>query len=159
MEKVKEIFTKAKNVIVENKKVSITVGVALCLILVVSVVTISIGFSKKNKELTPEEKVTQAMEEIGTDFYQNFYYKQIGSDDTSRANFLKKFESQGIKVTLDNLTRYVPKEEENANKKEENLKVIDGSKCDKDVTKVVIYPQDPYGKDDFKIEVQLECEF
>ena len=158
MEKVKEIFTKAKKVIIENKKVSITVGVALCLILVVGIVTFSIGLSMKNKELTSEEKVTQAMEEIGKDFYENFYYKQIGSDETSRANFLKKFETQGIKVTYDNLSRYVPKEEESANKKEKNSKIVEEFNCDKDVTKVVIYPQDPYGKEDYKIEVQLECE-
>ena len=32
-------------------------------------------------------------------------------------------------------------------------------KCDKKNTRVIIYPQKPYGKTDYKVKIELDCGF
>ena len=46
---------------------------------------------------------------MGKDFYENFYYEQVGSTDEERADFLSKYESIGIKINLDKSTMTVNK--------------------------------------------------
>ena len=41
---------------------------------------------------------------------------------------------------------------------DKNKEVIDEfTGCDKNKTKVIFYPEDPYGKTDYKIETELSC--
>ena len=94
---------------------------------------------------------------MGKDFYENFYYEQVGSTDEERADFLSKYESIGIKINLDNLSRYG--ENKNADEISKFVNQKTKKACDKTNTKVVIYPQKPYNKTSYKIETQLDCGF
>ena len=94
---------------------------------------------------------------MGKDFYENFYYEQVGSTNEERANFLSKYESIGIKINLDNLSRY--DNNKNADKLNEFVNKKTNKSCDKVNTKVTIYPKKPYNKTSYKIETQLDCGF
>ncbi len=154
MEKVKEFFSTLVEYAKNNKKqVGIIAGVLLVVILAVTI-TINVTNSKKE---TQEDKLNTTLKELGKDFYENFYYPQVGSDDSSRATFLEKFSTIGIKVNLDNLSRYNGKDVESKIAEFKNEK--SGEDCDKENTKVTIYPKDPYGKEDYTIEVTLVCGF
>ena len=89
-----------KNIKLNKKSITIILS---CLIVVIAAIVICILFFNKNNQ---EKILTNKLGEMGTEFYEEFYYNQIGSNDEERSNFLKKFESTGIKVNLDNLSRY-----------------------------------------------------
>ena len=134
-----------------NGIICIVIGVVLVVVLIVAACFM---FIKKGGQ---EASLSKSLESMGKDFYENFYYEQVGSTDEERADFLSKYESIGIKINLDNLSRY----NENKNADEISKFVNEKTKkaCDKTNTKVVIYPQKPYNKTSYKIETQLDCGF
>ena len=93
--------------------------------------------------------------EMGRSFYENFYYEQVGSSADERSTLLSKFTDIGIKVDLDNLSRY-----NNGEFKDEISKFKNKNEdCNKTNTKVVIYPKSPYGKTDYTVSTELDCGF
>lgn len=118
---------------------------------VVILLSMFIIFKKTNKE-DELEILLEQFEKIGVDFYENFYYQQIGSTQEEVEQFLEKYNTIGIKINLDNLSRY---------KTEENSETIEKliEKCNKQNTKVIIYPEEPYEQNSYKTEVATECNF
>lgn len=111
-----------------------------------------------------EEKLTKILTELGSDFYENFYCNQVGKTDEERVAFLKRFEEIGIKISLDNLARYKVDGDDAKNAEiEEKVKLFvnksTSKECNKDDTKVTIYPQSPYSNTSYKIEANLDCGF
>ena len=140
-------MNKVKEFIKNNRKI---VYIAL-IVLVVVIAGIGITFAFSGNE---EKKLTSELETLGKNFYENFYYEQIGSNDEERANFLSKYSTIGIKVDLDNLARTLD------NKDEVLAKFVNSKtkqECNKTNSKITIYPQDPYGKSNYKLEVTLDC--
>lgn len=135
-----------------NKKMIIIPAIILVIVLVVVLILI-FGGNKKSQQVT----LTNELKELGVDFYENFYYKQVGSNDEERNKFLEKYKDIGIKVNLDNLSRYNGKDSEVVLKKFVNKKTKKA--CNKNLTQVIIYPQEPYTQNSYKIEVLLECGF
>lgn len=135
----------------KNKKIIIICSVIVAIILAILI------FSLLAKGDSQEKKLTEKMETMGRQFYEEFYYEQVGKSEEEKKSFVKKYETIGIKVSLSNLSRY------NTQNSEEILKEFVNSKtkesCDKDNSKVIIYPQSPYEKNNYKIEVKLECGF
>ena len=74
-----------------------------------------------------------------------------------RVEFVKKYGSIGIKVNLDNLSRYSGDGVAERVGQFKNDKTNED--CDKENTKVTIYPKEPYGKSDYTIEAVLVCGF
>lgn len=149
----KEVFNKVKdffkNFFSKKRNVIITSVVAGVLVIAI-VLIILLGANNQEKKLTSE------LESIGRNFYEEFYYSQIGSNDEERASFLSKYSTIGIKVDLENLARTLD------NKDEELAKFVNNKtkqSCHLTNSKVTIYPQDPYGKTDYKIDVTLDCGF
>lgn len=141
-----------KNLKLNNKNIMIMAGAVIGIIVIV-IVLISIISNGDNSQ---QKQLEKRMEELGQDFYENFYYKQLGTTD-DREDFLKKYETLGIKVNLDNLARYNKDDTEEILKEFVNKKT--DKQCDKLNSKVVIYPQDPYKQTSYKIEVKLDCGF
>ena len=83
----------------ENKKIKILVSL---IIIVILVVTVTMIFLKRSNE----EELNTSLKEMGKNFYENFYYEQIGSSSDERNALLSKFTTIGIKVDLENLGRY-----------------------------------------------------
>lgn len=136
------------NVAEKKNRKFLIIGIIIVLILVAVLVVFLVFFNKENKEA----KLNNLLVELGSEFYTNFYYEQLGE---TKEDTLKNFTEIGIKVDLDNLSRY--------NKELNSEKIAEfknnGNDCDKANTKVVIYPKDPYGKNDFTIDTILVCGF
>lgn len=133
-----------------NKKVLMLIGVILIAVIIVSLV---LGLSKGKK--SQKEILTSELEALGIDFYENFYYDQISSDEDERIEFLKKYKDIGIKINLDNLSRFKTDETKKILKKFVNDKTK--KECDKTNSMVIIYPKKPYEKDSYSIDVVLDC--
>lgn len=133
----------------QNKK---TIGIIIgCIVIIALIVLAIFAFKNFNKV-----NLDKSLINMGKDFYENFYYNQIGKDDAEKKEFLQKYESIGIKVSLDNLERYDSGKNKEEVAKFKNEKT--GKECDKTNTMVVIYPQDPYEKTSYRIESILSCE-
>lgn len=134
-----------------NMKALAIIGV----IIVIIVVLVSLIFIKPFEGKSQEEKLTDRLEELGKDFYENFYYNQISKDDKEREEFLEKYTDIGIKINLDNLSRF--KVEETKKIVKEFINDETKKECDKVNSMVVIYPKKPYEKKSYKVDVILDC--
>lgn len=185
---VKKGFTKLVELCKSHKKAAI--GVACALVILIGCVFVIPSLSKPSDEKVVKDRIS----DLGVTFYEDFYYKSSGNgDNDKRTEFLSKYQSMGIKVSLENLIRYyvttdkykeafttisvkktdsderVDKEVKDASITErveslENTWFKVGKKgkeklCDVDNTKVIIYPQEPYGEKDYKMEVVTVCGF
>lgn len=92
------------------------------------------------------------LKQEGKKFYEDFYYKQVGNSDTERVNKVKQYSQIGIKVDLRNLNNY----KEGINEEDDTFEYM-YDHCDIDNTKIIIYPEFPYGKEDYRIETELNC--
>lgn len=147
MNKIKKILKK----IFKNKIVLIVLGVILIAAIILFMV---FGFRKEESQSV---ELSNNLKELGVEFYEDFYYKQIGKDDKERKEFLEKYKDIGIKINLDSLSRYKKEETEEILKQFVNNKTK--KECDKTNSMVVIYPKNPYGQNDYKIDAQLVCGF
>lgn len=136
----------------KDKKKCLIAGIGL-IALVAIIILVIVLLSGNSKE----ETLKKYMKEMGVSFYEDLYYEQIGKNDEERAKFLKNYTDLGIKINLDGLSRY--KEEENKEKLEAFKNPKTNEACNNKDTKVIIYPQEPYGKKDYRMEVILECGF
>ncbi len=104
-----------------------------------------------------KKELESSLKEMGIEFYENFYYEQVGTSIDERTNLLSKYTDIGIKVDLDNLERY------NSGKFKDKISEFKNArtneKCSRTDTKVIIYPKSPYQKKDYKIEIRLDCGF
>lgn len=148
--KVKEMTKDEKR----NKMVFIC-GIAVALV-IVFVIVFCLTTGGKNKSL--EDQLSDSLTKMGKEFYTEFYYVEISKDKsaTEISDNLSKFKDIGIKINLDNLSRY----NDGANKEEiAKFKNENGKACDMTNTRAIIYPASPYGKDDYTIKVELDCDF
>lgn len=137
-----------------SKKNYLIIG-GIILLLIIIVISILLIFNKK--EVNEEEKLTQELKSLGIEFYEDFYYRQIGTTDDERKEFLEKYKDIGIKVSLDNLARYKTDETDDILAKFVNSKT--NEECDKTSSMVIIYPKESYSKTDYTIDAILSCGF
>lgn len=141
--------------LLENSKIKI--GLLSCgIILIIVLIILAIKFLLTDKN-NQKKELTELLTEMSSEFYEDFYYNQIGSTLEEKANFLKKYETIGIKINLDNLSRY--NSENNNEKIKKFINEKTKKECNKDNTKAFIYPKDPYEKGSYKIEIVLDCGF
>ena len=144
---------KIENLKLNKKRVLLVGGIVLVVILLVVVLILILGGNKNNQSQT----LSSSLKELGIDFYEDFYYKQVGSTDEERKEFLEKYKDIGIKISLDSLSRH------NKEKTDEILAEFvnkeTGEECDRTNSIVVIYPKDPYGKKDYSVDAVLVCGF
>lgn len=126
------------------------------IVLAVVVIAVVLSFILLRGGESQEKKLENLLKDIGTEFYEEFYYKQIASDDEKRTEFLKKYKDIGIKVSLDNLSRY-KKEEESSKILKPFVNSETKEECDKTNTMVIVYPKEPYGQTDYTIDTNLVC--
>jgi len=101
------------------------------------------------------------LRDLASDFYANFYYSQLETayDDDKLKEFLAKYTETGIKINLDNLSRYSSENYDTAKEAQAFVNNKTDEKCDLAQTQATIYPQSPFSKNDFDITVQLSCGF
>ena len=116
--------------------------IALCVILFVV-------FRPKNGETRINNDTFQdELEKIGADFYENYYYSNLSEEEKVK---LSNYTDNGIRIDITNLVVIIPIDDSIQNQ-------LRKDKCDFDQTKIVIYPKEPYGKQDYSIELELSCE-
>ena len=143
---------KNMNNLLKNKLfLGIVAGVVLLVLVVVLVVLL--GGGKKSQSLVLSDK----LKNLGTDFYETFYYKQVGTTDKEKKEFLEKYKDLGIKISLDSLARHNKEKTEEIMAEFVNKKTDE--ECDRNNSMVVIYPRDPYGKTDYSVDAVLVCGF
>lgn len=131
----------------------------LIIVLVVLLGVLAVAVVVNGTGGNQETKLNTKLKDIGTEFYEDFYYDQIVSGKTEEevVEFLSRFSEIGIKVNLDNLSRfsegkYSDLSNEFTNKKS---KVA----CDINNTRALIFPKEPYGKKDHEVNAELDCGF
>lgn len=130
-----------------------TIIVSVLIVILVLLLCYFIIFRKTSNET----ELKNSLNEMGKTFYENFYYEQVGSSSEEKIELLSKFTTIGIKIDLENLGRY---ENGEFSKDIDQFKnSLTGNQCNKTNTKVIIYPQSPYGKTDYKVEAKLDCGF
>lgn len=129
--------------------------VILLLILLI-VVGLLIWFFTKDLRLSKEEKIVNDLTNMGNEIYMSYYYPSVSSDKNldETKEFLQKYETIGLKFNLTELEKY----SEDFSNKIKNFKNGDKS-CDKTNTMVIIYPTSPYGKNNYNVQVSLDCGF
>jgi len=122
---------------------------ALVLVLFMGVMLLT-GCGSNEKELKGN------LEKLGKSFYEDYYYPSQAKSQKDVKDFVKRFEKTGIKVNLENISKF----------SKIDKKLVDSmvnsktkKKCDGEKSVVTIFPKKPYGKTDYKIEVNLECGF
>lgn len=149
----KEIFGKMFNE--ENRPKSIgVICVVLALIIAIVLLIIFNPFLNENEKI--KKQLEARLEELGRDYYENYFYDQFGKDEQSKKEFVKGYAQHGIKIDLENLARRYTKESSNIIAEFKNAS---GEACDTKNSKVSIYPKEPYTNKDYEIEVSLECGF
>lgn len=124
---------------------------AIIMILATIILLIATNFmNSSSKTKTPND----AMETLGKLYYENNFYAKIADEDsTYKAEYFKKYPT-GIKVTL----RVLLESNSDINKD-----IFFNSKtktnCNLDTTYVVITPNYPYGKSDYKLKVTTDCQW
>ncbi len=144
-----------KEILKDKKKLAIIIGAGVGVIVLIIVLLLCFG-GKLN--VTEEQKLEEKLQELGKGFYEDFYYKQVASDEEARTEFLKKYKDLGIKVNLDTLSRY-KKEADSAKVLEPFVNSKTKEECDKINTMVIVYPKEPYGQKDYRVDVKLVCGF
>lgn len=140
----------------EEKKSSKKLIIAIIsIVLVVIIIAVLVIFSIK-VFFNTERKLTKKITNMSKEYYAN-YYDQLAENRSKEdiKKVLSKFTSIGIKINLENLSNF----SEGKYKKEVKEFKNGDKKCDTNNTKAIVYPQEPYGKNDYKIEIELDCGF
>lgn len=131
-----------------KKTIKITMGVLVCL------VALTGCFGKK----TNEEQLKEKLKEIGKSYYEDYYYVVIKKDEAEKKEVLQKYSDIGVHIDLDNLTRA------NEGKYKQDIEELfinskTNETCDRSKTKVHFYPESPYEKGSYRMEIELVCGF
>lgn len=132
-------------------------GLAIIIILIVVFAVVYALIKVFGGGASLESSLTKSLKTMGEDFYTEYYYPEISKDKSSAevTAILEKFKDIGIKIDLDNLSRY----NDGANEEEIAKFKYNGKACNNKTTRAIIYPKSPYGKKDYKVEVELDCGF
>lgn len=148
----KDFKENMKEFLKENKK-GLIIGLIIVTIIGIAIVLLVV-FGGKKEEQKEEDKLKGYLNELGKSFYEDYYYDAVESqNESAKIEFLTKFTDIGIKVNLDNLSRY------NGGGAEEKTKEFKENSCNEKETKIIVYPKAPYGKTDYEVETILECDF
>lgn len=131
----------------ENKKSLIVILIMIVILIVVSILNLVLDNNKRNEELDMEGVIT-SLAEI---YYEEHYYPQVQSSfENNYIEKLRQDEKEGIELNLRNIIGIFEEVEVSTFYQE-------GNYCNFLGTYATIYPNSPYGIEDYKVEVTLSC--
>lgn len=136
-------------------KLKIKTILSIIFAIILLVVVIFAAYMSKTKDQREKEKLNNEFILLTKDFYKDYYYNIIASSDEDRKSKLSQFKDLGIMVSLDDMTKYDISKRDEKLKKFTNYKT--GASCDYENSKAKIFPYEPYGKEDIRVEVDLIC--
>ena len=81
----------------KKKGVNKNIIIAVVVVVLVAVVAVAGSMFLLNKGDNKKE-LEKSLEEMGRDFYENFYYDQIGGSADERTSLLSKFTTESIRI-------------------------------------------------------------
>ena len=133
-----------------KKNVFIVISILLLIGLV-----IAIYIHYENDPIVLKEQIEKRIKMIGSYYYEEFYYDTMVEVLETKESF-SKYKEKGIKINLSSLSSYEILDDYF---KEDIINKRTGNKCDYDSTIVIIYPEEPYNKENYHLDVILECGF
>lgn len=133
----------------EAERITIIVVIIIAMLVVVAAILVQV-FN------VPERSVKSRMDSIVSDYYENYFYKNViknGTTTESLNRIMDKFKEPGFsRVYFRQLLLY------------DNQKYSDDTPfitkyCDENSSFVIIYPDPPYGKTDYHTQFYYSCEF
>lgn len=104
---------------------------------------------------TEKDEITLYLEEMGKEFYEDFYYEQLGNTIEEKSSFLSQYQEIGIKISLETISKY--KENKNKDLTRIFINKETNEVCNFNTIKVIIYPKEPYEKDSYKMVTEVDC--
>ena len=134
-----------------SKKTVILIGVFVVVFLILVFLILNVDTR------TEQEKAYDKVESMAKEFYTGYYYKENSDpkDENAIKTFLSKYADMGITITLENLEKFYY----STDSKSKNASFDELKDCDVAKTKAIVYPVSPYGREDYKINVKLDCKF
>ena len=99
----------------------------------------------------PQASVERELESLAKDYYENYYYDTVNEPETALAEFAET----GLPTAyLRKLLAF------DNGRHAASAEVFDsaGYKCDTNKTGVKIFPEEPYGRTDYRVEYKYACE-
>lgn len=147
-EVVKEEVKEVKKPI--NKKIIIGLAAGATIIIILVILSITVIFNK-------ERIITNKVKKMAYEYYSEYYYDSLkeGRKKEDFEKIMDKYSGIGFKISLENISSI-----DNGKYKEEVESFgSKNKKCDELNTRAIIYPEKPYSKKDYRIEVELDCGF
>lgn len=119
--------------------------IAISAVVVATIIIVAIIFATSGKK-EKKESLQETLNKLGSSFYENYYY--AGMEDKQ---ILANYTDSGVNIDMNSLNVLVPIDEHTKS-------LLDKNKCDYQNTKLVFYPNSPYGSTDYTIKVELACE-
>ena len=130
----------------KNKKVIICIGVIALIIIISLFIVIWNNGSKNDNSINSKDKIEKELVKVGKKYYDEILYPIAKESE----DYLPTYASKGIKNTLNSLKDVITFNEE-------LTKALENKECNYDNTSVIIYPSEPYGTSNYKVEVELDC--
>ena len=141
-----EVKVEKKNIITKRNIIIMAIALVIINIVVGAILIYN----------NPKNKLTRSIKYMGKDFYTNYFYNTLkeGRSNKELSEILERYKDTGIKINLKNLSQF-----DSSKYKEEIDNMVENNKCIDTKTRAVIYPKAPYGKDNYKIKIELNCNF
>lgn len=134
----------------KKKYIIITLIVIVCIALLSSIIIFNKIMSAKE-----EDRLYKELEVITKDYYKYYYYYNVlGENDNVRRANAEVLKSNGIKISLEDLSKFKVDSDEILNKFKNNKTK---SNCDFKNTSIVIYPVEPYGDENIRLDSNIVC--
>lgn len=126
--------------------------------IVICVFSVIVILSVKDKQRREEDKLYSSLNNVVKEFYKDYYYQVVlGDNDEDRKNNAESYKNSGITYTLDELAKYKINDEDSILSQFKNYRT--NQPCDYKNTKITIYPHEPYGSEDIRVESNIVCGF
>ena len=103
--------------------------------------------------LNPEAVTKRKIDSLAHDYYENYYYEKIQNSTADFDTIMPKYAKSGMtKVPLRQLLLF-------DNGRHLNEKDALNKYCDIDATNIQIFPEEPYGKQNYRVEYNYSCNF
>ncbi len=133
----------------EAERITIIVVIIIAMLIVIATIAINL-FN------TPERNVKSKIDDMISDYYENFFYKDVLnniSNESTRSKTLEKYHDAGFsRVYFRQLFLY-------DNEKYANEAPLIQKYCDENASFVIYYPDPPYGQTNYHTKIYYSCEF
>lgn len=126
-------------------------------VIILFILIFGVVFYLKENQKNTEAKLENEFKDIISQVYVDIYEKKLEEETSEEViSFFKTYSFLGLTIDLE----IINSNEEYKNKYSEELKNFNNKagKCDEKETKAIVFPVEPFDKNDFNIEVNLSCD-